>query len=66
MAVSEYYSDEELISQLKMFFDEEERFNIDFQACLGQITEVDEETLSVTIKGRIFEFDKEMCGVDEV
>ena len=66
MAVSEYYSDEELISQLKMFFDEDERFNIDFQAALGQITEVDEDTLSVIIKGRTFEFDKEMCGVDEV
>lgn len=64
MTISEYYSDAELISQLRMFFDAEE--DVDFQSCIGQIQEVDEETYEVKIKGRTFRFDKEFCDVEEV
>ena len=42
LPISEWFSDEELISQLQMFFDVTE--NIDFQALLGQIQVVDEDT----------------------
>ena len=64
--ISEYYSDDELLAQLRSYFDEEERQNIDFRSYLGQIEEVDQNTLQVRIQGRIFRFDKELCGVEEV
>ena len=64
--ISEYYSDDELISQLREFFDVEERMNIDFKSFLGLITEYDEFTFEVKINGRVFHFDKELCSVEEV
>ena len=62
MAISDWYSDEELISELRMFIDED----IDFESLLGQVTEVDDETLEIKYNGRTFQFDKEVCGVEEV
>lgn len=66
MAVSEWFSDEELISQLRMFFTVDEAEHIDFQALLGQITEVDDRTREVKVKGRTFRFDLQFCDVEEV
>ena len=66
MPVSEWFSDAELISQLRMFFDVDEADKIDFQSLLGQVTEVDEETREVKIKGRTFRFNMELCDVEEV
>ena len=39
--ISEYYPDEELISQLRMFFTDEEQEQLNFQAYLGQLEELD-------------------------
>lgn len=64
MSVSDYYSDEELLSELAMFFDSDE--DIDLSACLGMISEVDDDTLEVKVKGRTFRFDKVLCDVEEV
>ena len=66
MTVSEWFSDEELISQLRMFFTEEEREVIDFQALLGQIKMIDEETGEIMALNRVFRFDMELCDVEEV
>lgn len=66
MAVSEWFSDENLISELRMFFTEDERANIDFQSYLGQLTDVDESTWQVKIKDRLFNIDKVLCSVEEV
>lgn len=63
--ISEYYTDDELISQLAMFFDETDG-SVDLQGALGQITEVDENTFQVIINGRTFQFDKVLCGVEEI
>jgi hypothetical protein len=62
MAISDWYSDEELISELRMFIDE----YIDLETLLGQITEVDEQTFELKYNGRTFQFDREVCGVEEV
>jgi hypothetical protein len=62
MAISDWYSDEELISELRMFIDED----IDLETLLGQITEVDEQTFELKYNGRTFQFDREVCGVEEV
>ena len=64
--ISEYYSDDELLAQLRGFFDVEEQRSIDFKAHLGLIEEVDNTTFQVKIKDRTFQFDKELCGVEEV
>ena len=64
--ISEYYSDDELLAQLRSFFDENERLNIDFKGLLGQVEEIDNNTLQVKINNRVFQFSKELCGVEEV
>ena len=64
--ISEYFEDEELLSQLRMFFDEEEQENINFKATLGQLKEVDSETYEVKIKNRTFQIDKTTCDVEEI
>lgn len=64
--ISEWFSDEELISQLRMFFDVDEAEHIDFQALLGQITEIDDRTREVKVKSRTFRFDMQFCDVEEV
>lgn len=66
MSFSEWYSDEELISQLRMFFDMDEAENIDFQVFLGQIEEIDDDLCRVKIKNRVFQFSKTFCDVEEV
>ena len=64
--ISEYYPDEELISQLRMFFTDEEQEQLNFQAYLGQLEEIDNETWELTIKNRLFRIDKIFCDVEEV
>ena len=65
MALTDNYSDEELISELRMFFDEEDG-DIDFAQVLSQVVMVDDETFEVRIRDRTFRFDKEFCDVEEV
>lgn len=65
MALSEWYSDEEIISELAMFFDNEEE-DIDFQSLLGTVTEFDENTFEIKVKGRTFRFNKEICNMEEI
>lgn len=64
--ISEWFSDDELISELRMFFTEAERETIDFQSLLGQINWINEDTGEIKIKNRTFRFNKELCDVTEV
>lgn len=66
LSVSEWFSDDELISQLRMFFDVDEADKIDFKALLGQIQVVDDDTRQIKVKGRTFQFSMEFCDVEEV
>jgi hypothetical protein len=66
MSISEWFSDDELISELRMFFTEAERETIDFTALLGQINWINEDTGEIQIKNRTFRFDYELCDVTEV
>jgi len=63
MAVSEYFSNAELLSELRVFVDINEE---DLQSCLNTITEVDEETMEIKVLNRTFQFNKRLCGVEEV
>lgn len=64
--ISDYYEDEELISQLRMFFDDDEQKQLDFRASLNLLTEFNEEKWELKIKDRVFLIDKELCEVEEV
>ena len=64
--ISPWFSDAELLSQLRMFFSEEERAVIDFNALLGQINYIDDDTGEITVLNRVFRFDMEVCDVVEV
>ena len=64
--ISDYYEDEELISQLRMFFDDDEQEQLDFKASLNLLTEFDEEKWELKIKDRVFLINKELCEVEEV
>ena len=66
LSVSEWFSDEELISQLQMFFDVDEVDKIDFKSLLGQVTVVDDDTRQIKVKGRTFVFSMVFCDVEEV
>ena len=64
--ISEFYSDDELLSQLRMFFNEEELEHINFKALLGQLNDEDSDTWTLQIKNRQFTIDKTTCDVEEV
>ena len=66
MSVSDWFSDDELISELRMFFDEDEREHLDFQSLLGQIKWIDDDTGEITVGKRVFRFDYELCDLEEV
>ena len=66
LSVSEWFSDDELISQLRMFFDVDEVDKIDFKSLLGQVTVVDDDTRQIKVKGRTFVFSMVFCDVEEV
>lgn len=63
MVVSEFFDEQEVISQLRMFVDLNEE---DIQSCLSQIVEKDENTYELTVNNRVFQFDKILCDVEEV
>ena len=66
LSVSDWFSDDELISQLRMFFDVDEVDKIDFKSLLGQVTVVDDDTRQIKVKGRTFVFSMVFCDVEEV
>ena len=60
--ISEFYSDEDIVSQLRSFFDETEREEIDFWNALSTVTE-DDEYFTVMVKSRKFRF---LCVIGDV
>lgn len=64
MVVSDWYSDEELKSQIQGFFDVDEEIN--FNTVLGTLSQIDENTYQVIVKNRVFQFGKESCDVREI
>ena len=66
MSVSDWFSDDELISEIRCFFEEGDLDNIDFTAVLGQIQEVDSEKRQVMVKDKVFVFNIVSCDVEEV
>ena len=63
--ISEFYSDEDIVSQLRSFFDETEREAIDFWNALSTV-ESDGEFFTVMVKNRKFRFHGVIGDVEEV
>ena len=66
MALSSFFSDDEVISQLRMYFDLEVMWSIDFKACLSQVENYDENLFFLKIKDKNFFIDKITGYVSEV
>lgn len=57
MALSEYFTDEELISQLRLQFDWEEMWDIDFTTIFQSIEDMG-DYFSLNFRNRVFHIDK--------
>ena len=63
--ISEFYSDDDIVSQLRSFFDETEREEVDFWNALSTVSE-DDEYFTVMVKSRKFRFHSVIGDVEEV
>lgn len=63
--VSEYFTDEDLEQSLRLQFEYDKMFDMDFKTVFNQITEVDDEYLQLKLRGRTFLIDKITGGVVE-
>ena len=63
--VSEYFTDEDLCSQLRMQYPLEEMWNIDFKSLLQQVFDIG-DCYELKIKTRTFHIDKITGAVTEV
>lgn len=63
--VSDYFTDEELCSQLRMQYDLDEMWRIDFMSLLSQVVDIG-ECFELKIKNRTFHIDKITGSVTEV
>ena len=57
MVVSSFFTDDDLINQLRMYFDEDERWSIDFRPFLNNVEDVG-DCLFLRMKGFEFSIDK--------
>ena len=64
MALSPYFSDEDLISQLRVQFDYDKMFDFDFKQIFSQIVERENDYF-LRLRGRQFSIDKRTGGVTE-
>lgn len=65
MAISPYFSDEDLIAQLRLQFDYDKMHDMNFKEIFNQIEERDRDYF-LRLRGRKFSIDKRTGGVTEV
>jgi hypothetical protein len=63
--VSDYFTDEDLESQLMLQFEYEEMHTMDFRTVFSQIEDMG-EFLQLRLRNRVFKIDKITGGVSEV
>jgi hypothetical protein len=63
--VSDYFTDEDLESQLMLQFEYEEMHTMDFRTVFSQIEDMG-EFLQLRLRNRVFKIDKITGGVNEV
>ena len=65
MAIGEYFTDDELETQLRLQFDDEEQWDVDFKTVFNQIEDRGED-LYLEFRGRKFSIDKITGVVSEI
>lgn len=65
MSLSLWFSDEDIVSQIRCFFDLEEQDSIDLNV-LSQATLINDDLMEVKVKDRVFRFSLKEGGVYEV
>ena len=63
--VSEYFTDEDLEQQLRLQFDEEEQWDMDFRTVFSQITD-EGDYFQLKLRNRVFNIDRITAGIVEV
>lgn len=64
-SISDYFTDEELITQLRLQFDYEEQFDMDFRTVFNHIY-MASDGLRLRLRGRLFRIDEVTGDVSEV
>lgn len=65
MAISEYFSDDDLITQLRLQFKDEQQWDIDFKTIFNQIEDTG-KNFYLEFRGRKFNIDKITGAVTEI
>jgi len=63
--VSEYFTDDDLETQIRLQFEEDEMWDMDFKTIFSQITD-NESFFELKLRNRIFHIDKITGSVSEV
>jgi len=63
--ISDYFTDEDLEQSLRMQFDLEEMWTMDFKTVFSQIEDIG-DVFQLRLRGRVFNIDKITGGVSEV
>ena len=63
--ISEYFTDEDLEQSLRLQFEYDEMWSMDFRSVFNQISD-EGDYLQLKLRGRIFRIDKITGGVSEV
>lgn len=65
MALTEFSTDEDILSNIRMFFEVDEQAMVDWDTVLGQLVDVG-AYFEVKVMGRVFHVDKSFGDVTEV
>ena len=63
--ISDYYSDEDIIAELRTYFEYDEMWSINFQSLLKSIIDYNDIYYMLQIKNRTFYINKITCEVME-
>ena len=64
--ITDYITDEDIENSLRLQFDYEEMFDMDFKTVFSQLEDLDEDYLRLKLRGRVFLIDKVTAAVSEV
>ena len=56
--LSDYFTDEGFISNLRALFEDDERYNLDLMSIINQVEDYDKDFLLLTFRGRKFLIDR--------
>ena len=63
--ITDYITDEDIENSLRLQFDYEEMFDMDFKTVFSQLEDMDEDYLRLKLRGRVFLINKVTAAVSE-